>query len=148
MTKILIKDEAIKEINKKEKRFTPIEEFERFAERLYNYNPHIQGKIDFDKTFDEMMEGRPKSQILRNKSWDIIKSKYLQGYVGNESKQPTRPKNEHIKPKLPKDYLARVWNPKLNHYQTKYVSKVVTKTGKIRYFNGSQFVKVEKVKKV
>lgn len=142
-----------------QKRVTPIEEFERFAERLYNKYPWIQTKLDFDKSFDDMMEDAPvKPQALRDKAWDIIKTDYIVDYRESKDIELTKEqfknkleKKHKIKVhkvSLPREFIAKVWNPKLKHYQIKYVARVIDKNGRVRYFNGKQFVKVEKVKKV
>jgi len=132
------------------KRVTPIEEFERFAERLYNYNPYIQTRLDFDKSFEEYLEDLPKSKVLREKTWDIMKDKFV-----NELPEGVKQKNKvgrkqniKVEKQYPKDYVAKFWDKKTKHYQVKYVSRIEDKSGRVRYLNGDgKWVKPVKVQK-
>lgn len=132
----------------KKKRVTPIEEFERFAERLYNYNPLIQTKLDFDKSYDDYMGGMIRGNTFKDKTWEVMTSKFIkEGDIPNKPK-----KNQKYPQKKPKkyeeNYLANVWDNKNKHYKVQYVRKVTDKKGVERYKKGRYYVQVDKVKYV
>jgi hypothetical protein len=149
---------------------TPIEEFERFAERLYNYAASegrtIQGKLDFDNAYTDYMEGYERDSKLKDKAWDIIKNDYVSSNVGGGGagdgksdngdksqkgkgkKSGGRIKVQKIKEQPKEDYLAQIWNKKTNHYQVTTVRGVIGKNGKLSYWKGGKRVQVIKVHKL
>ena len=135
-------------------RITPIEEFERFAERLYNFAPEMQTKLDFENAYNNYMEGISRNTHLKDKSWDIIRSQYNISETkngGDEKNKTTNKKLRTVKQvkKFNAQYLARVWNPKVNHYRTVYLEGYPSKSGRTVYKDRSgKTVKVEKVKKL
>jgi len=133
------------------KRVTPIEEFERFAERLYNNYPTIQTRLDFDKSFDDYMEGLPKPKVLREKSWDILIDKFITPLPKGTKPRITERKKQKLKINkvYPQEYVAKYWDARKKHYNVKYVAKVVDKSGRIRYMNGQgKWIKPVKISKV
>lgn len=143
---------------------TPTEEFERFAERLYNYaagsGKTIQSKLDFDTAFDNYMEGaKGTSSVLRDNSWNIIQKEFniTDNLTEKQKKEQEKRKGkglggkvkvQRIKEPPKEDYLAKIWNKKTNHYQVTTVRGVTDKNGKMFYWKGSKKVKVFKVQRL
>jgi hypothetical protein len=139
-------------------RVTPIEEFERFAERLYNYNPEIQTKLDFDNTFNNFMEGVPNiSKVLKEVTWNILKSDYnigtpemeerqKGGQVGRKQKQGGKVKVEKLK--APLDHIANIYDKRKGHDRIVRVSMKLQGNKSVYRDKFGRIVKVNKVSRV
>ena len=121
------------------RRFTPPEEFRRFAESLYNYNPYMRTKGDYNKTIDDFMDGNKISPVLKEKAFESLKQEFLPE-LGSEKEETTKQENKNkikvrkeVKIKFPKDHLARIWDSKSKHHKTIYVSEHKTKQGRTVY---------------
>jgi hypothetical protein len=143
-------------------RVTPIEEFERFAERLYNYNPEIQTKLDFDNTFKNFMEGIPNpSKVLKEVTWNILKSDYHIGTPEMEERQKKeggstgtggrKQKSNKVKVeknKAPLDHIANIYDKRKGHDRIVRVSMNMQGNKPVYRDKFGRIVKVNKADKV
>jgi hypothetical protein len=152
---------------------TPIEEFERFAERLYNYavteGQSIQTKLDFDNAYNNYMEGRMRSKVLHDKTWDIVSTEYIPEVEKAEKQEPKKGRGKggyegmfkgkkkpssvtsvkvKVQTKPPEDYLATFWNNVAKHYRVAHVSKVTDKNGRTYYMKDGKRISPTRIKKI
>lgn len=108
------------------KRITPIEEIERFAERLASAYPSIQTRLDYDLAFDDYMEQLTPAQdtILRENVWEHMTSANPNLSVVGKSQPKTKQKREYKYEKAGK-VKGKVVYARQDSYQIKGKKRIV-----------------------